>query len=397
MHSIVESVIRQLTQTSDLIESVYLYGSLVNGRYHAGESDVNLVAVVKDDYDVHQLRAVFRPIWAEHGSVLRRVPLIARQATLERHLQLNPVLAYHLAGQAEVVYGRSLFQPSTTEEPQEELCAWLSAKLMQTSGLLAKSLLDEEERQQLESLLRRLAWRFLGESAPIHPSEATIPQLLAYLYAYLDTQLNELPIPDYWDTSNLPEGTALLPGLQAIYRRGNKIVFVFAELPSAIFWETDWDKLAQDIAGEYAGLFVVTAPQLRLALRLEAPLDVRLRSYTHEWGLEPVREIQPARWHVLRQAARMPSKIEIDDLPNTYLVAEEERFGRIIHDFQNRMLNIQLEHELLCRLRLVPRFVPPSPLPTPSAPPLQRISAIFQHFGWWADYYAQEMMTDDAD
>jgi hypothetical protein len=95
----------------------------------------------------------------------------------------------------------------------------------------------------------------------------------------------------------------------------------------------------------------------------------------------------------MRYSARVPSRILIDELPNIYLTKEnsEESLNKIIHDFQNKMLNIGLEHELLVRFGLSERFVPPTPAPGREAPPQQRIAALFQHLEWWADFYASKI------
>jgi len=60
------------------------------------------------------------------------------------------------------------------------------------------------------------------------------------------------------------------------------------------------------------------------------------------------------------------------------------------------MLNIQLEHELLHRMRQIERFTPPEPLPDRTAPSESRVAAIFRHLDWWATYYSDQMLKYDA-
>ncbi len=68
------------------------------------------------------------------------------------------------------------------------------------------------------------------------------------------------------------------------------------------------------------------------------------------------------------------------------------QMGKLIHDFQNKLLNIQLEHELLVRFGIVQRFTPPEPLPEREAPNHQRIELIFKHFHWWTNFYTDQML-----
>lgn len=94
----------------------------------------------------------------------------------------------------------------------------------------------------------------------------------------------------------------------------------------------------------------------------------------------------------------MPSHILVNALPHSFLTAanaSDDTLHKLIHDFQNRMLNIQLENELLFRLGLIPaKFVPPEPLPDREASAKQRLTAIFQHLEWWADFYQAALQTE---
>jgi hypothetical protein len=132
---------------------------------------------------------------------------------------------------------------------------------------------------------------------------------------------------------------------------------------------------------------------MQLILELERPLDLILRRYTHEWGDNLLGQIQPTKRQIFRQAARLPAEIQIDKLPNEYLTQDHSKIHDIIHDFQNKLLNIQLEHELLRRLEKIEKFNPPEPLPDRTASHPVRIEAIFKHLGWWSEFYTNLMLN----
>ena len=104
----------------DLI-SLCLYGSLTTGTYQHGQSDINLLAVVADDIAFHRLREALRPVWREYGSLLKKTPIIATQANLERHLDLNPVLAQHLSTHAQPIIGDLSFPEPDIINPLDRL------------------------------------------------------------------------------------------------------------------------------------------------------------------------------------------------------------------------------------------------------------------------------------
>jgi len=81
MHDTVELVTNTFVEKmGDQLDAVFLFGSLAGGYYQPGESDVNLLLVVADGTSLHSVRSLFLPIWDEHGSRLRRAPMVASVA-----------------------------------------------------------------------------------------------------------------------------------------------------------------------------------------------------------------------------------------------------------------------------------------------------------------------------
>ena len=76
-------------------------------------------------------------------------------------------------------------------------------------------------------------------------------------------------------------------------------------------------------------------------------------------------DIQPqAAW---RQIGRDASLTLHRDLARAYLSAEDDELGRLIHDFQNRLHNLLLRHEIMIKLSLIEQGDLPKPLPDRTA------------------------------
>jgi hypothetical protein len=180
-----------------------------------------------------------------------------------------------------------------------------------------------------------------------------------------------------------------VPGLVAIYEKLDYLLLVVADI--AAVRDYDWAGFGKQLNGMYGGVQVMTADQLRLAIQLEQTLEYVLRSYNHKWGHDVVADLQPPAQFALRDAARFVSQVAIFDMPHAYFTAEPSQYGKLIHDFQNKLLNARLQNELLARMKFTESKQPPTPLPDRTAPSLDRIAAIFDHLDWWAAYYTNQM------
>ena len=380
------------------LDAIYLYGSMAQGYHQAGRSDVNLLIVVADGTNIHALRTLFLPVWEKYGRALRRAPLIAHKSAFVRHLQACPMLAHHLAREGRQLYGApDLLDQYLPPVAPHETYAYLASTAMWASAALAPDLLDSETAAAASARLRRLLQQIHDEAAP---EDETAAQLFARLQHFLEPIVAKLPIVQQWTRTKAPAATSpLLPGLQTIYKEADKMVLVFARLVPQQIVRTDWQKLSERLAGHCSGLYVTSVDQLCLILTYENPLDLLLRRYQHNWGPDFLPSLAASPRQIMRHAASLPSHILVDTLPNAYLTMpadDDESLHKLIHDFQNRMLNIQLEHELLGRLQGLERFVPPAPVPGRDTPPRQRLDAIFQHLDWWTEYYVEQMRKRES-
>jgi hypothetical protein len=384
MRDLLRDVAHQLDRAlGKNLRGLYLYGSLTTSNYQPEESDINLLAVISDDSHFHEIRQAVLPVWQRYGVQLKQPPLLVKQETLARHMQLFPNFGYHLAQNGRLLHGEPNLLGQLPDRSPAEFLSHLADEIMEASAALAPNLLEPAEAERymrrLRSLARRLLKRYIG------PGETAV-NLFAAIQNYLSrkidalstTQLLPPPAPD----------TTPLPGLHAIYKKElGRIVLVFNHLTIPQIKATDWTQIASQLTDRCHGLHVTTAIQLRLLIKLERPLDMLFQRYTLDWGLNPLANLKPPFAYNLRHAARLPSQIAVEQLPAAYLTAPEENLQKIIHDFQNRLLNIQLENEILYRMGRLKQFVPTPALPGREAPAPQRIQAIFFHLDQWCDFY----------
>lgn len=366
------------------LDALFLFGSQTARQVATAVSNTNLLLITNPDVPIQAIRQHFFPLWAEHKTLLKRGPIVATRHALQRHLQLNPHLALHLLQHGEQLAGNAaptdLFR---TRVNPYEVYAHLANELMQASAALDDNS-PPEARQQLDRLFRQVSNK-PAEGVTAVAQFNTVQQALTAV-------LNQLPAAKIWHgTAQTGPTSPTIPGLQAIYTENKRNIFVFNQLTPRQINQIKWQKLAQHLPESDASLHITTVAQLCLIALYDQALDLRFNKYQHKWGIHFLARLTPARHQILRQAARVPSHILLDALPHSYLTAantNDETLHKLIHDFQNRMLNIQLENELLFRLGLIPaKFVPPQPLPERDVPALERLDAIFQHLEWWADFY----------
>lgn len=376
------------TLTADLgsqLEAIFLFGSQAAETYQTAASDTNLLLITSPQANSHTIRESFYPLWQQHKALLKRAPLVANRHALKRHLRLNPHLALNL-----LQYGRQL-----TGEPMPdgffrtrvnpaEVYAHLTQQLLDASAALSQNS-NPQDKMLLNRLGRQVSNR------PLPQAETAVNQFNIVQQA-LTAVLNQLPAAQSWHkAAQTGPASPTIPGLQAIYNENHKNIFVFNQLTPQQISRINWQTLAQHLPQSNDSLHVTTVAQFCLMTLYDRALDLRFNKFQHKWGIHFLPRLTPSNRQILRQAARIPSQILIDALPHSYLTAgdtKDDTLHKLIHDYQNRMLNIQLENELLFRLGLIPaKFDPPAPLPERDAAPLERLDAIFQHLEWWADFY----------
>ena len=379
-------------ELGDELISLCLYGSLTTGTYQHGQSDINLLAVVADDITFHRLREALRPVWRDYGSLLKKNPIIATQANLENHLDLNPVLAQHLSTHAQPIIGDLSFPEPNIINPLERLSRF-SYLAMQASAAVAPSLLPEMEACEVKANLQSLSRQYFNEFV----DETTDPGiLLARLQQNLLEEIESYP-EIAWDNQNVPGAPPLLSDLRAIYEFENRLILVLPDMEpekvAARMASIDWFAVANRVANQYRGLRLTSPAELRLVIRYNTAADHVLGSYDHAWGLDPLADLVVEEWRVFRDLARLPSDLLLSGLPHAYVTTEDSDLAMLVHDFQNKLLNIQLRNELFCRIDGRPIASPPNSLPDRDEPINQRVEAISAHLDWWATYYTSAIKS----
>ncbi len=390
MQQVVQIIANSFSENfGDQIEAIYLYGSLGHPHFHPEQSDINLLIVVEDGTSIHEIRDLFLPIWETHHAALRRAPLVAGKTAFQRHLKLNPLLAHHLVDNAKLLAGS---YDLTTELPlsdPRDAFAYLAYETMEASNVVAPDMLEPEVAETNSLKLQRIFRRVSGKTSS---DEKSAVLLLAQIQHYLKEELDNSPYIEPWISPKRPTTSLLLPSLEGAYKEMGGLVMSFAHLTPHQIASTDWDQLSSQLAKHYTGLKIATSTQFRLILELQNPLAMTFQRYEHEWGVDVLNNVEISQGRIFRTAARVPSGIQIDSFPNAYLTSPDDQTGKLIHDFQNKLLNIQLEHELLARIQKIDRHTPPEPLPDRTAPPQERVDGIFYQLDWWADHYTNEML-----
>ena len=214
--------------------------------------------------------------------------------------------------------------------------------------------------------------------------------LLAGIHRRLNSLFNDGGVPD-WTTDTIATD-AVLPGHIASYQMLGAMVYVFDDSLPDLLAEVDVETLLAAMEQPTDGVRLVTARQLRLLLQYESAAAFILQNYTHVWGADPLADLSPNRKIVFRDAARKTAVFRTNTFIHDYFVMPDDTdaIQILIHDFQNRLLNVQLEHELLYRLLSFERFVQPE-LPDRDAPSIERLDAIFAQLDWWSAQYTQKI------
>lgn len=380
-----------LASPNSQLQSLYQFGNPSPHSTVPGLSDLTLMALVAETDNLEHLRTAFLPLWSQTQPTLARPLAAATNATWQRHLDLNPIVAHHLARRSQHLWGAE--SPVTRKlPPLTERAAFMADVVMQASPALTAPVLSPADAPLYQEWLRGVA-HLLGLSPS---SRDDTPSLFAAVQSRLTALLPETELapdpahllapPRAAEPPPLTDAPSMLPELLAIYEKADRLIFVLPDQPS-LWQKIDWSAVAETMTGECAALQLTTSRQFRLAVSYHYPVHYVLRSYRHLWGEDVLANLPVTRQRLWQDAARLPSLLETVQLPQRYLAAADDELSSVIHDFQNKLLNVQLRHELLLRMKIANKTAPPRPLPPRTDPPARRIAGIFQHLNFWANLY----------
>ncbi|MDJ0755495.1 MAG: hypothetical protein QNJ45_18365 [Ardenticatenaceae bacterium] len=351
-----------------------VYGSVLQSHFEAYQSDLNTILIVDDETNINDIRHAFLPLWDEHQKLFRRAPLVARHSAFKRYLAVFPALNDHLNRHAWIIKQQNFSYTPFIFSDTIESKAFVANELFLASSSLATSMRDKSKWERSQVALHRLKRRF---KTPVNMTDTLmlIHALLKRLYQ---------PTPEI---KALPDAPYQISGLIALYEKLGDLIFII-ESPD-VLGQTDWKRVSEDVEANGFTSFAITTPDLfRLLVQKIYPLDHAVLSYSHVWGIEILTAITVPPADVLRDAARLSLAYEIDHFPNAFLsqTTSEEDKAIVIHDFQNKLLNIRLQNELLARLKLTTK-VGSGRLPDKHASHEVRLQGIWENFGFWGTYF----------
>lgn len=370
--------------------ALYSFGGISACTYCTSHTGINLLVVISDNTLMQDVREALQQVWQLHGEELGQVPLVAKRASIIRHLKLDPLLAHDLTTSGEKIFGETLISKPPLPEPIE-LLARIAKESLHASAMLAPSMISQQEAAVAINKLRCLSGQYVAEDfSPSDPPAKIFSGVQRYI-AYQMRRHNSIVL----DTPQQSGEAPVLEVLLAVYSMDNRLILVLPDLPAEEIADRiiaiDWSTVASRIAGEYRGMQLSTPAQLRLILQLEGAADHVIGTIEHAWGVDLLANLETSRWRVLRDLARLPSDILIDTLPRSLVVCSDNDLPVLVHDLQNKILNVQLRNELFKRMEYSASNLPPDPLPDRGEPSHVRIEAIANHLDWWADYYLREM------
>ena len=374
--------------------ALYRYGVREAPHHGPGRAGDKLLVVVADEVevDLHRLKDTLAPAWKHADGSLHRTPLIARRTAFRRHLQFYPLLADYLSRHGVRLSGQELFNEILGGGDAMEQAGWLALRTLRASRILAPALISAEQEQADRAELKLVARRLLGAGLPEKmPTALLFGKIQAALHGLVESVPGREPAP-----AGQTEAAAGKPPVQAVYDELDRVVCILPELSARQWLQSEWDRLGERLQPHQSWIQVTTARQLSLILRTHGALAFVLGRYEHRSGQNPLSYLEVSLRTVWRNAGRLPSRLSIDDVPGAFLMARDaDEAHKVVHDYQNRLLNMRLQHELLHRLHGFEPAAPPEPLPGREKPLPVRVGAILNHLGWWAEYYHEQMQRSD--
>lgn len=366
--------------------ALYAFDDLASGA----DSGAALWLFIRPGTQMQQVHQAFYPLWTQYAQVLGRGPSILTPADLERCSLLFPFDTGCLHAEARLIIGADVRQ-QLPELPQPDPAARLAriaGEAIRCSALLAPSTLKGEQRRELKNRLGRAAALLIDSK----PEGATPPiEMLTSLHAHLASQSHQLATY-HWDGPPPAEvPPPHLPGLIALVGWEHQLIVVLPRVDRSLLSDLDWEKVAELVSDEFTNVLVATPWQLRLAASVEFAIDHNLQLFETIWGSDLLADCRPDKRHIALSAAEIPFQTLVERFPARYLTEGEETLGKLIHDIQNILLNVQLRNEIVARKQGIPAQQPPEPLPGRETPPHQRIAANFNHLRWWVEHLTADI------
>jgi hypothetical protein len=303
-------------------------------------------------------------------------PLVATETAFRRHLELDPLFAAHFATTARSLVPATITQATAPDAPNAVTeIAYFAHQAFIASSALVPDRLSPDVAHAAGRLLRRLVTALTGQEPPT-------PLPPAALFAAVQMALAQrLPVE-----KTLPAHQGMEA---AIYRLRERHVVIIPETAPRELLNIGWATLLEQFGLQSTALHVATTAQMRAAISYWNPVDFALDNLEHLVGTDSLHEVDFSMAVLARALALKTSQQLVRFLPADYVTAAgSEALHGVVHDYQNKLLNIRLQHELLRRVADVAVDSPDDALPGPDAPLAQRVEAILATLDQWTERYA---------
>lgn len=388
-NSIVDQLLPALQQQIGAhLLGAYIVQPTGDGYFLRDRFEPALLLLLHEDFPIHAAREAILKLRINWRHVLEASPYVFTPASLSRHVRLFPLFHQHLSRHSERIHGQILPLESPGRVHRIELLAFLITEAIETSAALVP---DQSDLHMLNRL-QRLARHMSNHNGS---AQATPAELFAQVQIHLRLILDSLPA---LAPHRVPAAKSGEPNLLAFYEDRQNLLAVIPQLSGKLLQKIDWPALAHARNEQTTALNVATSDQFFLSIQAQRPLDYVLGNFRRLWGVDLLKNLSVSARGVYRQAARRPSSWLVAGVLGDYLLAPNAKaLHQVIHDYQNRLLNLRLQHELLSRIFSIAPQEPPVPLPRRDEPLAVRIDAITAHLDWWANHYTQSMESRQAD
>lgn len=384
-----DSFIPALQEQSDVeLLAAYSVPPSGDGYFLGRRFKPALLLLLAQPEELHPARRAIQELRVDWNSVLEAPPMVFTPTGLRQYSRLFPLFANHLGKHGKRLCGDTLSLVSAPDPHPIERLAFLVTEAIVASAALAPQKDDSLALRRLQRLAIELSDK--EDKSTFAVERRSVADLFSHVQVHLRLIVDSLPVMAQQRTAIVKHANE--PNLLAIYEDQQRLLIVIPPLSGNLLRKIDWSALSGPMPSHLTTLNVATADQLYLTIQAARAFDFVLGGYRRQWGAELLSGLRVTARAVFRQAARRASSLLSDGALGAYLLAPDDKaIHRIIHDYQNRLLNLRLEHELLCRLLDTPQSEPEQPLPRRDEPLSQRIDAIAEHLQWWTAHYLQQM------
>ncbi len=366
-----------VTMFADLLDDQLVamarYWDNLPGQPNSPQSKMSYAAVVRPHTPLSQLRSAF-------GRGVGTLPMVVDDDLYPFAQQLAPVTAARLH-RGEWWGGDPA--PFEADAPLLAQVSNMARRLMRVSVLLASIDLTDSERVSAEADLHDLATLFDIDTA------LPIALQIAGCYATLEALIEDVP---GFSAPELPavrdETIACIPGVRAIYEEIDNAIFAVESGESLV--EVDWEIVKENFADNFGRIHLTTTTLLPILVQHDLAVAFAIDRYRIHWGQDIAYAVQASKEQLVSNAAQTVFALYAETLPQGYIYAQDdESLGAHIHDLQNDLLKVQLQHELLTMLCNIPVLDTPRLDIDPQLPRETRIGLLREHLREWLCFYKQ--------